>query len=75
MFCETRNINPKKAFRVIGFVIYTIIDDYVCTDYLACPTTTKIQWVINIQRNILTEYWVLEFPFCSCTYCLVIVFE
>ena len=36
MFHETRGENPKKYFRVLSCVIYTIIDNFVCTDYLAC---------------------------------------
>ena len=35
MFYETRK-NPKKAFKVLSFVIYKIISNYVCIDYLAC---------------------------------------
>ena len=35
MFYETRN-NPKKTFKVFSFVIYTIISNYICIDYLAC---------------------------------------
>ena len=34
MFYETIN-NPKKAFKVSSCVIYTIIINYVCIDYLA----------------------------------------
>ena len=33
---DTRRINPEEAFRVTSCVIYTIIDNYVCIDYLAC---------------------------------------
>ena len=34
MFYETRK-SPKKAFKVLSCVIYTIINNYVCIDYLA----------------------------------------
>ena len=34
MFYETRK-NPKKVFKVLICVIYTIISNYVCIDYLA----------------------------------------
>ena len=34
MFYETRK-NPKKVFKVLSYVIYTIIRNYVCIDYLA----------------------------------------
>ena len=36
MFYEKRADNPKKAYRVLNCVIYTIIKNYVCIDYLAC---------------------------------------
>ena len=34
MIYETRKY-PKKVFRVLSCVIYTIIRNYVCIDYLA----------------------------------------
>ena len=36
MFYETRAENPKKAFRVLSYVIYTIIKYYVYIYYLDC---------------------------------------
>ena len=36
MFYETRADNPEKYFRVLSCVIYIIIKNYVCIDYLAC---------------------------------------
>ena len=36
MFYETIAYNPKKYFKVLSYVIYTIIKNYVCIDYLAC---------------------------------------
>ena len=33
MFYETRK-NPKRVFKVSSCVIYTIIRNYVCIDYL-----------------------------------------
>ena len=35
MFYETRK-NTKKYFKVFSCVIYTIINNYVCIDYLVC---------------------------------------
>ena len=34
VFYELGNINPGKFFKVLSCVIYTIIDRYVCIDYL-----------------------------------------
>ena len=36
IFHETIGLNPNKAFRLLSCVIHTIIDNYVCIDYLAC---------------------------------------
>ena len=38
MFYETISKKPKKSFRVLRCVIYTIIDNYVYIDYLACQS-------------------------------------
>ena len=35
MFYETIK-NPKEAFKVLSCVIYSIINNYVCIDYIAC---------------------------------------
>ena len=34
IFYETTEYNPKKVFRVLNCVIYNIIKNYVCIDYL-----------------------------------------
>ena len=34
VFYELGNINPRKNFKVLSCVIYTIIDRYVCIYYL-----------------------------------------
>ena len=34
IFYENRKTNPRKMFKVLSCVIYTIIDKYVCIDYL-----------------------------------------
>ena len=41
VFYELGNFNPRKMFRVLSCVIYTIIERYVCIDYL-CKETKKI---------------------------------
>ena len=35
IFYERRADTPKKAFRLLSYVIYTIIKNYVCIDYIA----------------------------------------
>ena len=66
MFHETRGINPKKYFIVLSCVIYTIIDNDAFIDYLTYQSFfyVKFLWILNMWRNILTEYWVLEFQIC-----------
>ena len=34
VFYELGNINLRKMFKVLSCVIYTIIDRYICIDYL-----------------------------------------
>ena len=34
MFYETRGDNPKKYCKVFSYVVYTMINNYVCIDYL-----------------------------------------
>ena len=36
MFYETRGYNLKKYFRVSSCVVYSIIENYVCIDYIDC---------------------------------------
>ena len=38
VFYELGDFNPRKIFRVLSCVIYTIIYRYVCTDYLGTET-------------------------------------
>ena len=62
MFYDTISYNTKKAFRVLSCVIYTIIKNYACIDYLAYQLKKGEITVGSKQREkVLTEYWVLEF--------------
>ena len=36
IFYETRADNPIKSYRVMSCLIYTVIKNYFCIDYLAC---------------------------------------
>ena len=38
VFYELGNFNPRKMFRVLSCVIYTIIGRYFCIDYLGTET-------------------------------------
>ena len=45
MFYETSQ-TPKKAFKVLSCVIYKIISNYVCIDYLDCESTKKVNYLL-----------------------------
>ena len=69
MFYGTRN-NPKKNFRVLSCVIYTIIRNYVCIDYLDCEAKKLSEipvyfgGVFKHGKKVMTKYWELEFQIC-----------
>ena len=65
MFYETRK-NPKKVFKVLSCVIYTIIRNYICIDYLSYkPKKSELPvgsgGVSNMKKKGMTKYWELEF--------------
>ena len=70
IFYETRAYNPKKYFKVLSCVIYTIIKNYVCIKYLSFQSK-KIGGISVGSRGgskhgekMLTKYWVLELRIC-----------
>ena len=38
MFYDNRTTNPTKVFRVLSCVVYSVIENYVCIDYLGCKS-------------------------------------
>ena len=48
IFDETRADNTKKYFKVLSCVLYTIISNYVCIDYLACESKTISKLPVGI---------------------------
>ena len=67
MFYETRK-KPKKAFKVLSCVIYTMIRNYICIDYLACEFK-KIELAVSIvggliRKKVMTKYLELEIHIC-----------
>ena len=40
IFYETKTKNPIELYRVLSCVFYSIIDNYVCIDYLCCNSKT-----------------------------------
>ena len=65
MFYETRK-NPRKYFKVLSCVIYTIIRNYVCIDYNRFKVKYRflLEGVLNAETNAMTKYWELEFQIC-----------
>ena len=47
MIYETVGIYIKKLFRVLSCVVYTLIDNYVCIEYLPCQSKT----LCDISKN------------------------
>ena len=40
MFYESKTKNPIKFYRVLSFVLYYIIENYFCINYLCCQSKT-----------------------------------
>ena len=55
MLHETRAKKPKKYFIVLRCVIYTIINNYVFIDYLACQSQKKSE--ISVDSKYLEKYF------------------
>ena len=54
IFYEIGNFNPSKMFRVLSCAIYTIINRYVCIDYLG--TETKKISEIHLGCSLKTRH-------------------
>ena len=54
IFYESGNINPRKMFKVLSCVIYTIIEKYVCIDYLG--TEKKEIRDLNIGSTLSSKH-------------------
>ena len=47
MIYENNGEIPRKLYRVLSFVVYTLIENYVCIDYLLCQSKTLSDISIN----------------------------
>ena len=54
MLYETRN-NPKKVFKVLSYVIYIIISNYVCIEYLASESKIIIDFSVGYGEGYKHE--------------------
>ena len=41
IFYENRTTNPIKLYKLLRCVLYSVIDNYVCIEYLCCQSKTK----------------------------------
>ena len=48
MFYGNNGVNPKKKSRLLSCVIYSLIENYFCIDYLSCQPKTLI--IISSNR-------------------------
>ena len=62
MLYDNKGIKPKKVYRVLSCVLYYLIDNYVCIDYLSCQSKTLT--IISTTRifkqtrfQYITWYW------------------
>ena len=69
MFYKTRK-NPKKYFKVLSCVIYTIISNYICINYLACESKKLDELLVGTggvfkyRKKSYEKNWELEFQIC-----------
>ena len=50
MIYENNGGNAKKVYRVLSCVVYSIIDNYVCIEYLLCQSKT-LSSISSKQKN------------------------
>ena len=69
MFYDTRK-NPKKVFKVLSCVIYTIISNHVCIYYLASESKKLSELHLGYgggykhEEQIYDKNWELELHIC-----------
>ena len=51
IFYENNGVKPKKMYRVLSCVLYSLIENYVCIDYITCQSKT----LSNIYSNRILE--------------------
>ena len=63
MFHEIRAKQLRKYFGMLNCVIYTIIDNYFCNDYLDYQSKKLSEISVDSKyvKENMTEYWVLGF--------------
>ena len=53
----------RNNFKVLSCVLYTIISNYVCTDYLACGPKIPSELPfgngrgLNMETTVMKKYW------------------
>ena len=65
VFYELGNFNPRKMFRVLSCVIYTIIDRYFCIDYLGTECWESTYFMLHKFSNV---WFPVTFIYCLISY-------
>ena len=65
MFYETNRTKPKKVFRLLSCVLYYLIKNHICIDYLSCQSKTLSRISSNriskqTSFNILLDFGIPE---------------
>ena len=55
IFNETKTKNPTKVYRVLSFVLYSVIENYVCIDYICCHSK-KLSFISSAKIFEETSY-------------------
>ena len=55
IFYESKGIKPKKVYRVLSCVLYSIVDNFVCIENLSCQTKTLSR--ISSNRIFKTNHF------------------
>ena len=66
IFYENNRVKPEKEYRVLSCVIYYLVENYVCIDYLSCQSKTlsSISSKTKFEKQVSIYYSVLEFQKC-----------
>ena len=66
IFYENGTTNQMKVFRLLSCVIYYVIDNYVCVEYICCQAKTlSVACCDNFfEKRVIMNYLVLAFQKC-----------
>ena len=78
MFYENRGKKSEKMLRVLSCVMYKLISNYVCIDYLGYDKSKLSGLLLGVSGSYkhlgeknMTTYYDSEFQICYLFFCLV----